>query len=274
MATFSDETLMAFADGELDATTRAAVDAAMREDPEVAKRVAQHRALRAKLQLAYASELDEAPPKRLLAAARAAATPKLEAVAGAGSVRQSAAAAPATVSNIADARKASAARRPAAPPRWRPLLSMAASLVIGVGVGYLGLRHADSVIGHDGGTLVAKGDLADALSNQLGSDRARSAPVQIGLSFLSKSGDYCRVFTLSGAASPAGVACHHSNVWQIRALAQDGNGAAGSQPGTYRTASSGLSPLILDAVQQQMAGEPLDQSGETQARQRGWRSPR
>jgi anti-sigma factor RsiW len=88
MATFSDETLMAFADGELDATTRAAVDAAMREDPEVAKRVAQHRALRAKLQLAYASELDEAPPERLLAAARAAATPKLEAVAGAGSVRQ------------------------------------------------------------------------------------------------------------------------------------------------------------------------------------------
>src|SRR5580704_14316575 len=36
--TISEETLMAYADGELDAETRASVEAAMREDPEIGKR--------------------------------------------------------------------------------------------------------------------------------------------------------------------------------------------------------------------------------------------
>jgi len=38
--TFSDEVLMAYADGELDATTRAQVQQAIGADPELARRVA------------------------------------------------------------------------------------------------------------------------------------------------------------------------------------------------------------------------------------------
>ena len=68
--TISDETLMAFADGELDEAARAAVEAAMREDPEVSKRIARHRALRARLQAGFAAELSEPVPERLTAVLR------------------------------------------------------------------------------------------------------------------------------------------------------------------------------------------------------------
>ncbi|MEA3132972.1 MAG: hypothetical protein QOG17_818 [Gammaproteobacteria bacterium] len=243
--TISDETLMAFADEELDAATRAAVEAAMRADPEIERRVAQHRAMRARLQSAYAPELDEAVPERLLAAARGAPP--------ASSVRPM--------------------RKPAARLRWQPLLSMAASLVIGVGLGFVVQRHSNSILtkGSDG-RLVASGALAKALSNQLGSERIPSAPVHIGLSFMAKSGDYCRTFMMTGAASPAGVACRRADDWQIRVLAQPSDGVPGDESvaAAYRTAGSTLSPVILDTVQQQIAGEPLDQNGEIAARQQGW----
>src|SRR6202166_4682655 len=70
--TISDETLMAYADGELDAAARAAVESAMREDPRIEKRVAAHRTLRRKVQAAYSAELSEGIPERLLSAARGA----------------------------------------------------------------------------------------------------------------------------------------------------------------------------------------------------------
>src|SRR4030081_1455656 len=70
--TISDEPLMAYADGELDAAARAAVESAMREDPQIEKRVAAHRTLRRKVQAAYSTELSEGIPERLLTAARGA----------------------------------------------------------------------------------------------------------------------------------------------------------------------------------------------------------
>jgi anti-sigma factor RsiW len=53
-----DETLMAFADGELDPVTRDAVESAIREDPHLQLKVAEHRALRQRVESAYAAELD------------------------------------------------------------------------------------------------------------------------------------------------------------------------------------------------------------------------
>ena len=67
-----EETLMAYVDGELDPAARTEVEAAMRNDPTIEKRVARQRELRAKIELAYAEELTEPVPDRLLAAARAA----------------------------------------------------------------------------------------------------------------------------------------------------------------------------------------------------------
>ena len=55
---FSQEDLMAYADGELDAETRAAVEAAMAEDPSIAAEVARHRALRDRVHGAFAGTLE------------------------------------------------------------------------------------------------------------------------------------------------------------------------------------------------------------------------
>ena len=49
--TFSEETLIAYADGELDAATRAALEAALASDPQLAQRIERHRALRARPRL-------------------------------------------------------------------------------------------------------------------------------------------------------------------------------------------------------------------------------
>ncbi len=54
-----DDILMAFADGELDEATRRMVETAERDDPDVRRRLATHRQLRARLQTAFAATLEE-----------------------------------------------------------------------------------------------------------------------------------------------------------------------------------------------------------------------
>lgn len=251
--TIPDETLMAYADGELDAAARAEVESAMREDPQIEKRVAAHRALRRQVQAAYSAELSEDVPERLVAAVR-----------GAESARSK-------VVRLQDAR--TAVRRGAPhvrPPQplWRSAGTIAASLIAGVGLGFFMWGHTDSpLVRSGGGALVARGQLAQALSNQLAAEQSRSSAVQIGVSFRAKSGDYCRTFALSGPVSPSGLACRHGGEWQVQALAE-GPGVAGDTG--YRTASSAMSPTILHSVEGQIAGEPLDQAGERKARQQGW----
>ena len=67
---FPPETLMAYADGELDVETRRAIEAEMAVDPEVAQEVERHRAMRAEVGGAFAGVLDEPVPDRLLRAAK------------------------------------------------------------------------------------------------------------------------------------------------------------------------------------------------------------
>jgi hypothetical protein len=251
--TISDETLMAYADGELDAAAQAAVESAMREDPQIEARVALHRTLRRKVLAAYSPELSEDVPERLLAAAR-----------GAESTRSK-------VVNLQDARAAlerSAARGRPLRPQWRTAGTIAASLIAGVGLGFFMWGHTESPLMRSaGGALVARGQLAQALSNQLAAEQSRSSPVQIGVSFRAKSGDYCRTFALSGSVSPSGLACRHGGEWQVQALTQE-PGTAGDSG--YRTAGSAMSGTILRSVEEQIAGETLDQAGERAARQRSW----
>jgi len=69
--TISDDVLMAYADGELDLRTRAQVEDAIAADPQIARRVAAHQALRGTLRAGFDKVLDEPVPDRLIAAARA-----------------------------------------------------------------------------------------------------------------------------------------------------------------------------------------------------------
>ena len=164
--TFSEETLMAYADNELDAQTRTAVEAAMAADPEIARRVAQHKALRGKVRLAFDNVIDEPTPQRLVNAARGVPTVRRE-------------------GNVVPLRRKAPQRRGV--PLWA---SIAASLVIGIIIGQAMLHGSGSttVTSRDG-QLLAGGVLAHALSTQLASAQTGQDPVQIGVSFKSKAGE-------------------------------------------------------------------------------------
>src|SRR5690242_9353056 len=75
-----DDVLMAYADGELDTKTRAQVEEAIAEDPQIARRVAEHTALRNRLRSSYDPVLDERIPDVLLAAARQTGSSQLRGV--------------------------------------------------------------------------------------------------------------------------------------------------------------------------------------------------
>src|SRR5262249_20666470 len=154
---------MAYVDGELDATTRAAVTAAAAADPQLALRITRQQALRARLRGALDPVLAEPVPERLLQTLEAAAA------------------------------------RPAAPPAprggarqwaWPQWTALAASLVVGAVLGpqLLSPRRADFQMRD--GELQASGTLAQALDTQLASTQEASAPVSIGVSFLAKDGEY------------------------------------------------------------------------------------
>lgn len=246
----SNETLMAYADGELDASARAAVEAAMRAHPETARRVAQYREQRAKIRAAYEPELAEPVPDRLLALLHD---------------RE-----PAGQSRVIDLERVRAAAAPASGPRraslrWRYSASLAASVVVAVGLAVL-LWQRPALVQERSGALVASGNLARDLSDSLSGDQPAGA-VRIGMSFLARSGAYCRTFTLH---ENAGLACYRGDRWVIQDLMQLPEAGAPRTEG-YRTASSSLPPEILAAVQAEIVGDPLDRAGEQNARSAGWR---
>jgi hypothetical protein len=250
--TVSEETLMAYADGELDAASRASVEAAMREDPAIGKRLARHRALREAMQGAFSAVLEEPVPDRLIAAARGNTAAPIGAVVNLSLARDAA------------QRKTSSARA----RRWQPA-AMAASLLLGLGLGFLVWHGPRALIESGaGGGLVASAGLAKVLSTQLSDDRAANRIAITGLSFRNKSGDYCRTFSLRGNDASSGLACREGTDWKIQALAQSPPGAANS--GNFRAAGSDESPAIRAAIEDSIQGEPLDHAGEIAARQSGW----
>jgi hypothetical protein len=249
---YDDETLMAYADGELDAEQRAKIDAAIARDPGLARRVDGHRALRAQVAGAFSKVIDSTIPDRLLHAARRAATPASEPRSG-------------KVLRFPEP----ARRAPATPWRAREWTAMAASLVLGVLLSWRLLAPGDSpviVAGDD--ALLARGELATALDNQLASEQRGDEPVLIGLTFKAHDGSYCRSFTLRSAKT-AGLACRVGADWQIPAT-----DSAAIPQGDLQQAASVLAPAILKAIEARRVGEPLDAQGEQSAQLSGWNAQR
>jgi hypothetical protein len=232
---FSQETLMAYADGELDAQTRRAIEAEMAADPEVAREVERQRAMRADVGAAFAGVLDERIPDRLLRAAKKS--------------------------------QAAPQRRQWSWPEWT---SIAASLVIGVFAGRVVLQSPaakrDIIATASDGHIVAGGQLAQALSEQLSSEDG--AGVDIGLTFRSKAGEYCRTFGTRVGTDIVGFACRDVEAWRIDMLSTTKPTESG---GDYRMASTQLPAPIVQAIADRMQGEALDADQEAIARQRRWR---
>jgi hypothetical protein len=246
----SEETLMAFADGELDREAREQVERAMREDPAVAQQIARHIALRARVQQAFAAQLQEPVPERLLLAARGGAQLPNSNVVSLDHARSARAAAPSGV-------------RTSGLRSWGAL---AASVLLGVALGFALFRPANpQLMQTAGGALVAQGQLGSTLTGQLSADQPSNATVRVGISFLAKTGEYCRSFSLT-AANSSGIACRHGKQWQIDALVQQPRGLSNE----YRTAATDLPPVLRETIEATISGDALDATAEAMVRQRGW----
>jgi hypothetical protein len=234
---FTPEMLMAYADGELDAATRRAIEAEMAVDPQLAQEVERHRALRVEVGDAFAGVLDEPVPDRLLRAAK---------------------------------KTGAQTEQPRRQWSWPEWTSIAASLLIGVLGGRALLQQPDRgtgliVAGVDG-RVIAGGALAQALSEQLSS--RDGSGVDIGLSFRAKSGEYCRTFGARASNPVVGFACRDAEVWRIDMLSSAPRAESGSD---YRMASTQLPAPIVQAIAERMQGEALDADEEAVARQHRWR---
>lgn len=242
-----EETLMAYADGELDSTRRAEIAAALEKDPALAARVEKHRALRADVAGAFGTVLSEAVPERLRAAATGTAAP-----------------AERTRGNVVKF-PARGTRATSTPWRTREWLAMAASLVLGVVISWRAFSPADSatIIARDG-ALVARGALATALDEQLASNQPGDAAVSIGLTFKARDGSYCRSFSLR-AGGVAGLACRAGEEWRIPVTA-----SADAAGGDFRQAAGATPPAVMQAIEARIAGDALAAQEETQARDAKW----
>jgi hypothetical protein len=240
-----DETLAAYADGELHGIRLAEVERALAEHPELRARLAEHQRLRSRLAAHYAPVAEEPVPERFEAMLRASAAEDVKIV------------------------DFAAAKQRRAKPAWRSLTALAATFVAALALGQtlpplFGPAGQGAPVEVADGMLLARGGLAAALDGQLAADQGGAT--RIGVSFAAADGRFCRSFE---DPDLSGLACRGDSGWQLVATAP---GRAASE-GQYRQASSG-SALILAAAQEMMAGEPLDSAAERRARDSGWRNPR
>ncbi len=231
--TISDEQLMALVDGECSSEERAAFEAQIAPDAELSRRYAAQKALRNRLRGCFDGVLEEPVPQRLLDAT-------------------------------------SAARVRPSRPIW---FAAAASLVAGMVLGPFLLKLAGTTpqVAFQQGRMTADGALAQALSRQLAADTSSSGPVRVGVSFVSKTGAYCRTFVdRRELGSVAGLACRAADRWELKVLESVAETPADRS--TYTQAATPLPQSVLHAAEALMSGDALDAAGEAAARARGWKA--
>lgn len=255
---FSEETLIAFVDGELDELTRRAVEDALRADDSLAARVARLRMQRGERSQRSERFGAQSPPRNR----RAATVVQLAAV---------------RASRVASAAAAKKARQRSW--GWQEWSALVLVLVLGVAAGKFGLARwqpswlgeppPPSTVASRDGQLLAQGRLAWALSQQMGGAVPVENEVRVGLSFLSNEGTYCRTFTLAGGSQDLiGVACRASDEWRIPVLVQSVRPLP--QMGNYRNSGAEMPTALLEAIDQRIVGGMLDARAELEALRRGW----
>ncbi|MEE4121114.1 MAG: hypothetical protein V2I65_19110 [Paracoccaceae bacterium] len=210
---FTDETLMAYADGALDADTARAVTVAEATDPEIARRVALFRGTGAALAEARAARPAPEVSDALMARVR-------ETLQGRAGARAN------TVVPLD-------LRTPARP--WVPA-AIAASLALAVGLGAgLSLRPgAGPEPGVPGLAALEASGVAGALSRLASgaSEQVAAGEVTVVASFRTPDGSLCREFELASAGRETiGVACAEGAGWNLRfTVASDAAEDAGYAP--------------------------------------------
>jgi hypothetical protein len=239
----TDEELMAYVDGELDAAARARVEAAAAADPALAAKLATQQALKARLNAHFDPVLDEPLPQ---------------------SLRE--------LPVMSRSAKEQRAGRHAW--RWQEWSAMAATLVLGVLLGPFVVRSSQPLpFVSANGRVVAIKDLEDALFRQTsGAANAEASGIAIGLSFRASNGSYCRTFAMN--RGPAGLACREWGEWVVEVLARNPRARQGSGGEAYRQAGTTFPDAIRQAVETRIDGEPLTIEEESALTARGWRANR
>jgi anti-sigma factor RsiW len=153
---------------------------------------------------------------------------------------------------------------------WIPAGATAAGIVLGV------LLAASFGIGtlmrSESGTLIAQGELNQILSTQLLAEQDDSVPAAayVGASFWSKDGTFCRSFTMRGTLrnTLAGLACREGRAWRIAAMAAVTRG----DDADAKPVAPKMPQMLRDAMQNMIAGDPLSEEAEREARYQGWRA--
>jgi len=258
--TFEDEVVIAYVDGELDASVARRLEKAAAADPGLARRIAAHQAVKVGLAEAFAPALQEAAPDRLVSLITRASPPSR----------------PADVVDLTKVRKA----RAAASGRWATAMAqlkaqpprawggLAAVLLLGVfTVSGLWPRTPPLFV-ERGGTLDAGPGLASALDAQLADPNASGLAVRAGLSFRDHAGDYCRTFQARQDGGVAGLACNTGGQWRLRMTLARPEAPANQ----YRMAASDTPPELMTLVSGLIEGAPLDRAQEQAAVRARWAS--
>lgn len=233
----SDETLTAYADGELAAAEAARVRVAVEADPALAQRLAALREAREAARAAFAEVAREPVPARLIASVLAA---------------DAAAAAPPRAANA---------------PAWR-MAAIAAALALVVG------GVAGALLAPGPGRIAAPLDplapagpaLAQALDGAASGEAVAFAggTVRLLASYPTGAGP-CRAFAIEGQAAASGLACRADGAWHTRIVVARPAAREGFVP------ASGDDPLVRELLDRLGATQPLDAAAERAAIARGWR---
>lgn len=165
---------------------------------------------------------------------------------------------------------------------WMAWGGMAASLVLGVLIGAQSLSPEGELARSGDGRWLARGALAKALDAQVAGAPEAGAATQVGMSFLSHEGTYCRAFQISGGAAgaapsagagSAGLACRDADGWRVRqlaAVAAPTQAKAPSAADGFRTAASVWPQALLAEIDDLREGDVLTPQAEREAITRRW----
>jgi surface antigen len=255
MAIISDETLMAYADGELSPSARRSVRQTLARDPALAQKLDSFVATgRLNLSDAFDDILSEPVPPHLL-----------EAVLG---TRHRPAQAAAPLALLVDCIR-----------RWRSILrvstwSLAAvpALSVGLVLGAVGswlVQPSGGLVREMGGRLIASGPLQQVLETTPSGTAIRAGQdmFEPESTFYSQKQEWCREYQLLAGAENRfkGLACRsRDGTWRVDIHAQARSTTA------YAPAAHGV---VADAVEKLMQGQPLALEAEKRLIKEAWRTP-
>ncbi len=235
---FSDDILVAYADGELDAETRRVVDEAVAKDSDLARRIDQFAESRQRTKAALDPLLDEPVPDDLQARIAAMVDEAGDVADESGTV-------------VAFAPRAKA-------PVWQLPLAASIALVAGGLIGYVAATSTVDEAGQIAAVNLDRPEIANALTSvtsgeerPIGDDRFRAIAT-----YTEPDGSLCREFEVDHAdrSTVVAVACRENEGWALQFTVVAGRASTGYAPASslealdaYLTAVDASAPLSVDA---------------------------